>query len=353
MISYKRHISLKQLFQSSGDSQIEDYLHSDVKVLYSSALRLGMLDVLDALKIGADEFVALPPVVPQGLILPLQKKRILYRFYHLQEEFHTNVDSVEGLLVSGKCRALFFIHYFGIFNKQIYCVRELCNKYGVVLLEDFVHGLFGVDDKGQPMGTVGDISVCSFPKFLPVPDGGLFFINNVELDVKFHYRKSLLWELSLANNVFSLLFNDRAEKCRVKVVSKAFYLCAKVFYAVYYKALCSLSYNHDVSKTTLRVLSNIDFHQEIDSRMKAFEAINEQFGIYKNVFYAPGYPILHVEEDESEVADERKQWRQKGVDTLAYIKGWNYVPAGMDFDYERHLQNCHYLLPLNNEILVV
>ena len=52
MITYKRNINLKLLFKSKGLNNIETHLPDGAKYLYSAAVRLGLLDVIDSLKFG-------------------------------------------------------------------------------------------------------------------------------------------------------------------------------------------------------------------------------------------------------------------------------------------------------------
>ena len=347
MISYKRKLPFAYLKRS--DASFPDmmrFLPHSKKTIWTSSVRLGLLDVYSSMSLGKKDFVLLPAIVPQGLVLPLQKKKIEHRFYHLKEGFDVDLDSIEAFIKTGNCRVVIFIHYFGRFNPQIYEVKRICEQNDVYLFEDIVHGLFGTDDQGRPMGGAGDLSFCSLPKFLPVPDGALLFINNDGLQITINEKRSLRWGVSILSHVCSLLLNNAAAKCRKRWQYALVSSCSKLHYAIYYRLLCGLSSNHSVSKKTRGILRHMDFDKFVSGRIKEFDRINERFKLYPMPFMSPGYPILAPNAQQ-----ERLAWKEKGVETLSYIKGWQYVPQSSDFDFERELQSSHYLLPLEAGVL--
>ncbi len=347
MISYKRQLPFCYLNHSSAvSSDMMQYLPKSKKIVWTSSVRLGLLDVFSSLSFEEKDFVLLPPIAPQGLVLPLQKKRIDYRFYHLQSGFDVDLDSIEALVKTSGCRVVVFIHYFGKFNPQVYDVKRICEENRVYLFEDVVHGLFGNDDQNRPIGIVGDISFCSLPKFLPVPDGALLFINNDGLQINIKEKHSLLWPISILSHTISLLLNKEASKCRTRWQYTILNIWSKLHYAIYYKLLCSMGANHSVSNVTRNILCHIDFEEFIRERKKIFSQINEKYKYYPMAFMSPGYPIFSPHAQQ-----ERAVWKEKRVETLSYIKGWQYVPQSSEFDFERELQLNHYLFPLDTEII--
>lgn len=347
MISYKRQLPLRYLKHTDASfSDLMQYLPKSKRAIWTSSVRLGLLDVFSSLSFEEADFVLLPAIAPQGLILPLQKKRIKYHFYHLKAGFEVNRDSIETFIKTGECRVVLFIHYFGQFNPQIYDVKRICEENNVYLFEDFVHGLFGKDDQTRPLGSIGDISFCSLPKFLPVPDGALLFVNNEEIQIKTKEKRNLFWIFSIGFHIISLLLNNAAAKCKVAWMYKLISALSKVHYVIYYKLLCGLSSNHAVSKVTLNILRHIDIDIFIRNRQEVFGRIDEEYAYYHQSFMSPGYPIFSPDAQR-----ERSVWREKNVETLSYIKGWQFVPPSSDFDFERELQLSHYLLPLDADIL--
>lgn len=347
MISYKRQLPFAYLKHSDASfSDMMRYLPHSKKTIWTSSVRLGLLDVFSSLAFGKNDFVLLPAIAPQGLVLPLQRNKIGYHFYHLKDGFDVDLESIKGFLKTGSCKVFIFIHFFGRFNPQIYEVKRLCVENSVYLFEDIVHGLFGLDDQGRRIGIVGDVSFCSLPKFLPVPDGALFFINNDELQITLNEKRSLQWRISIFSHLLALFLNNTAAKCKNRWTYSILNVWSKVNYAVYYQLLCGLRSNHSVSNVTLNILRHINFDRFVSERRKAFSLINERFDLYPMSFMSPGYPILT-----SNAQQERREWKEKGVETLSYIKGWQYVPKSSEFDFERELQRSHYLLPLDSGVL--
>jgi dTDP-4-amino-4,6-dideoxygalactose transaminase len=70
---------------------------------------------------------------------------------------------------------LFTIHYAG-WPQPILSLRQFCDRYGLVLVEDCALALLSEID-GQPLGSFGDYSVFCLYKTLAVMDGGLLVQN--------------------------------------------------------------------------------------------------------------------------------------------------------------------------------
>jgi hypothetical protein len=76
-------------------------------------------------------------------------------------------------------RALLVPHYFG-FQQKLDEVIALCDRHGVLLVEDCSHMLVGARQVGVDVplgGTSGHFAVASPYKFFPAPDGGLLWSN--------------------------------------------------------------------------------------------------------------------------------------------------------------------------------
>ncbi|QWD80051.1 DegT/DnrJ/EryC1/StrS aminotransferase family protein [Polynucleobacter sp. MWH-Spelu-300-X4] len=73
-------------------------------------------------------------------------------------------------------------HIGGIANPDIVRIAELCNFFGVILVEDCAHS-YGATLNGQHTGTFGDAGIYSLyaTKSIPGGEGGLWVSNNSEL----------------------------------------------------------------------------------------------------------------------------------------------------------------------------
>jgi len=81
-------------------------------------------------------------------------------------------------LLLKKPRAILIVHYFG-FPAQAEAVIQECRAHGLWIIEDCAHTL-PLLKKGI-MGDVGDVTMYSLPKLLPIPDGAVVVVNNARL----------------------------------------------------------------------------------------------------------------------------------------------------------------------------
>ena len=100
------------------------------------------------------------------------------RLYDVELSGEINFQDI-SCRVSEKTKVIYVTHYFG-FPQSLDAVRKLCDEKGIYLIEDCALALLSCDGTTK-IGSVGDISVFNFPKFLPVPDGGVLCVNNPNL----------------------------------------------------------------------------------------------------------------------------------------------------------------------------
>jgi dTDP-4-amino-4,6-dideoxygalactose transaminase len=95
-------------------------------------------------------------------------------FYRILPDLRVDLDHVRELCRT-PARALYVTHYFG-FPQSMAEITSFAREHDLFVLEDNAHGLYSLDADGKPLGSFGDIGVFSFPKTLPVPDGGALVI---------------------------------------------------------------------------------------------------------------------------------------------------------------------------------
>lgn len=72
--------------------------------------------------------------------------------------------------------AVLGVHYFGFPQTDMQWLREFCDGKAIALIEDCAHVLDG-SCVSSDIGSIGDMSVYSWRKFLPVDDGGTLRVN--------------------------------------------------------------------------------------------------------------------------------------------------------------------------------
>jgi dTDP-4-amino-4,6-dideoxygalactose transaminase len=100
-------------------------------------------------------------------------------FYDLLADLTPDLASVEKTLqAQPHIRCVLVPHYFG-FVRDLSAVKSLCDQYGVDLIEDCAHALFGGVSQTQ-FGRWGRFAIASPPKFFPCADGGLLWASRAE-----------------------------------------------------------------------------------------------------------------------------------------------------------------------------
>jgi len=89
-------------------------------------------------------------------------------------------NQLEGLITE-RTRAVVAVHYAGI-GCEMEVLQEICERRGIVLIEDNAHGLFG-QWKGRPLGTFGALATLSFheTKNFICGEGGALLLNDRSL----------------------------------------------------------------------------------------------------------------------------------------------------------------------------
>jgi dTDP-4-amino-4,6-dideoxygalactose transaminase len=96
------------------------------------------------------------------------------KFYGVTASLHVDINDLTSQIDS-RTKALFVIHYFG-FPQDMQAIKTICAERNILLIEDCAHALMSTYSQ-VPLGKFGDVSIFSFQKSLPIPDGGALVIN--------------------------------------------------------------------------------------------------------------------------------------------------------------------------------
>lgn len=93
------------------------------------------------------------------------------RFYPMTADLKPDFASLDRLNADGAVRAMLVTHYFGFAN-DVVAAEAYCSQHGIALVEDCAHAFYGAHE-GRTLGTIGQYSIASAWKFLPVRDGAM------------------------------------------------------------------------------------------------------------------------------------------------------------------------------------
>jgi dTDP-4-amino-4,6-dideoxygalactose transaminase len=150
---------------------------SGPRVYEYSQVREAVADFVIVVKMKPGDSVLVPGYICSSVIDPFEKMGIKVIFYPVDQTLAPDAKAVRELLLQ-KPKAILIVHYFGFAARADAVIQE-CREHGVWILEDCAHTLPVLD--GAVMGRLGDLTMFSLPKLLPVPDGAVIVVNNASL----------------------------------------------------------------------------------------------------------------------------------------------------------------------------
>jgi dTDP-4-amino-4,6-dideoxygalactose transaminase len=148
------------------------------QIYYTYKARTAISYVCKLLGLNNDSEILVPSYNCGSEIDPIHKSGTHLIVYRIDKNCVIDLDDAQ-LKVNKKTKALYVIHYFG-FPQPLEELKLFCERNRLYLLEDCALSLFSCSGNLK-LGTIGDVSFFSFPKTLPVPDGGALIINNSTL----------------------------------------------------------------------------------------------------------------------------------------------------------------------------
>jgi perosamine synthetase len=149
-------------------NQFAGYSDYPAKVFLSSgrgALRL----IAKGLKVRKGDEVLLPSYLCKEVVKPFKDELLRVKFYKVDETLRVDIDDMQSK-VGKRTRALLFIHYFGFPQKATCEIKSLCEGR-IFLIEDLVQS-FLTRHEGKVLGSIGDATISSYRKWIPIPEIG-------------------------------------------------------------------------------------------------------------------------------------------------------------------------------------
>ena len=172
-------------------------INSDVE-FNSVFTRSGRAAIHLALKlegIGEGDEVLMPAYHCPSMVEAILDAGAIPRYYRINEDLSVNLNSILETYDPKCTKACLIAHYFGIPQKDLLKIKEICDEVGMVLIEDCAHLAFYKLYNGD-VGRVGDYVVLSLRKFFPIYEGGMLLgkkklgklSNHIKWDIKCLYN---------------------------------------------------------------------------------------------------------------------------------------------------------------------
>lgn len=182
------------LFRSNCNSQI---FCKNLQPMYQG--RYAFYQAMVSLRLKGSDEVLLPSYHCLSMIEPVMRYGCKVNFYKIRGNLQTTVNDIQNAITTDT-RVVFLVHYFGLFQKKIEEIKDYLLSKNVFLIEDCAHV---IPLRHQKAGTIGDISIFSPRKFLPLIDGAFLRINNPKVTKSPILKKlPLLRELKVVKNTF-------------------------------------------------------------------------------------------------------------------------------------------------------
>ncbi|GAA0076322.1 hypothetical protein UT300005_07000 [Clostridium sp. CTA-5] len=152
--------------------------------------------ILNDINFKENEILALPSYLCPTIIGFIENIGISYEFYVVNEKLELEIETLKELIIKFNVRAVFFIDYFGFYQKEN--VRSFLNSLKsqkIILIEDAVQSFW----IKRQQRFIGNYIFNSYRKFLPI-DGSIVLCNkNIELQ-------------SVEDNYFNIVEQAREKK---------------------------------------------------------------------------------------------------------------------------------------------
>ena len=155
------HSRWRSWFPFTVPSELGGWAFSGRVALYHGVARLGLAPRSTILVPSYHEGIEMDALLAAGYRL---------RYYRVDRELRVDFADLEQRLDGAA--ALYVIHYFGLPQAPAE-LRAFCDARGLRLIEDCALALFSRAGT-TPLGSVGDLSIFSLYKTLPLPHGGYF-----------------------------------------------------------------------------------------------------------------------------------------------------------------------------------
>lgn len=152
----------------------------DRRCLLTFEARYALYHGLGALGLRKGDTLLAPSYCCGTEIDPLIAAGMNIRWYGMKDGFTLDFDQLRQGWDEG-VKGVLVVHYLG-FNQLTEEIFGFCRDKGMLIIEDCAHALLSFSETSAPLGSMGDASIFSLRKTLPVPDGGALHLRSPGFD---------------------------------------------------------------------------------------------------------------------------------------------------------------------------
>lgn len=314
---------------------------------------------LRALGVSPGDTILVPSFHCATVVEPIISYGANVKFFNIRRDLSPDFSDIEAKIDS-KVRAVLAIHYFG-FPQPIQRLMDLCRAHHLYLIEDCAHVLTGKVN-GTTLGTVADISIFSWRKFLPLFDGGQLVINNPKLHIDIPWQGNYR-PLSLGKVYRKIIVDliDGSAVSKIKGISRLFLLPCSIGRRLFPESKRPRQV-FDLSLVDLRmsrlsryILRNADIPAILKKRrsnsiflIKALESMPEITPVFPDLQKGICPWLLPVLIDGGQ--DFRERLRSSGVHALMWHRIFHHTLRLEEFAEASFLYQNMVLLPVHQSI---
>lgn len=182
--------------------------------------RYAIFQALRLLDLAKKDVVLIPSFHCLAMVEPILCYGCKIDFYKIRKDLTTTVEDIKNR-ITDETKVVFLVHYFGLFQQETEKIKDFLTKKDIFCIEDCAHVIPFIDNKA---GSIGDISIFSPRKFLPVMDGAFLRVNNSEISKpKKPAKLPLIKELKIIKNAFE----DQLSSSQDNYLKKCYFLIDK------------------------------------------------------------------------------------------------------------------------------
>ncbi|OGL41467.1 MAG: hypothetical protein A2042_01470 [Candidatus Schekmanbacteria bacterium GWA2_38_11] len=311
----------------------------------------GLSAIFDAIKIlglSPGDKVLLPSYTCIDTVMPFLNNGIDISFYNINEDLSINKKDLENR-IEDRVKALFFIHYFG-FPQDLDYIEFLKKKFNIFLIEDCAHAFLS-EINDRYLGNLGDVSIFTLRKMIPVHNVGILVVNNDEIDDLFsNYNKiSSVFKGTLSRIIENIKFRSGITfpAKNLKMMEKA------IESTIINNQQKKIYPKKGISTINKKLLNNFDYIKIKNTRRSNFEILLDWVKNRKNITpvfdslpdgVSPmSFPVILEKRD-----IVCKLMNIHGIDAYP----WPFLPTGLENSYKvsHYLAENIMLLPLHQDL---